>query len=407
MATTTVDPVVYNPFDLQTQHNPYPIYERLREEAPVYHNEELGFWALSRYADVLAAHLDPATFISSRGVTLEGLEQGRPFLILKDPPEHEWHRRVVSRVFTPRYVATLEPFIRKVAGDLLDSFADRDGFDVVEDFSIQMPLRVASELFQIPEEHRQTVHLLSDRVVARDDSGAVTDDAAAASLELAALMYELVVERRRNPGDDVNSMMINTPVVDDHGNEHLLDDEEAATRFVELAFAGHETVARLIPNGVVALTWYPDQRRQLVEDPSLLPNAVEEMLRWDCPSHYQGRWSTRATEWHGVEIPADVRVILITGAANHDPRVYDDPELFDIHREITRPVGFGFGVHLCLGANLARLETRIAFEELLRRYPEWEIDEANVVRLRSGNVRGLAHLPIRVSSPRRPQQKES
>jgi cytochrome P450 len=397
-SSAATEPLVYNPFSWDIQHNPYPTYERLRDEAPVYHNEQLGFWALSRYADVLAASLDPATFVSSHGVTLEGGEVGQPYLILKDPPEHEWHRKVVSRVFTPRYVGALEPFIRSVAADLLDRHVGSAGFDLVEDFSIQMPLRVASELFQIPEESRQSVHLLSDRVVARDDSGTITPDAASAMFDLAALMLDLAVTRRRNPGDDVISLMIRTPVVDDAGNERYLTDHEVATRFVELAFAGHETVARLIPNGVVALTWFPDQRRELAADPALIPNAVEEMLRWDAPSHYQGRWSTKATTWHGVKIPADQRVILVTGAANHDPRVFEHPGLFDIHREIIRPLSFGFGVHLCLGANLARLETRIAFEELLRRFPDWELDEAHVVRMRSGNVRGLAHLPLLLRS---------
>lgn len=396
MGAVASAPLVYNPFSWEIQHNPYPTYERLREEEPVHHNAELGFWALSRHADVLGAHLDTATFISSKGVTLEGNELGHPLLILKDSPEHEWHRRVVSRVFTPRYVGGLEPFIRSVAAELLDRQVGGDGFDLIEDFSIQMPLRVASELFQIPEDLRQTVHLLSDRLVARTPEGKASDDAMTAGFELAALMYSLVVERRKHPGDDVISLMITSPVVDDQGREHYLTDEELAHRFLELAFAGHETVARLIPNGVVALTWFPDQRRELVADPSLIPNAVEEMLRWDAPSHYQGRWSTRETEWHGVTIPADQRVILVTGAANHDPRVYANPGLFDIHRRNDRPLGFGFGVHLCLGANLARIETRIAFEELLARFPDWELDESGIVRLRSGNVRGLARLPLRL-----------
>ena len=208
-------------------------------------------------------------------------------------------------------------------------------------------------------------------------------------------MYEMVVEHKRNPVDGVFDLLVNSPVVEGDGSEHFLTEEELATRFLELAFAGHETVARLIPNGVVALTWTPDARRRLVADPTLIPTAVEEMLRWDAPSHYQGRWSTEATEWHGVTIPADQRVILVTGAANHDPRVYDRPETFDLDRENARPLSFGFGVHLCLGANLARMETKVAFEELLRRFPDWELEEAGIVRLRSGNVRGLGALPIR------------
>jgi cytochrome P450 len=395
MTVTESKPLVYDPFSWDIQHNPYPTYERLREEAPVYYNETHGFWALSRHADVLAASLAPMTFVSSHGVTLEGVEQGQPLLIVMDPPEHEWHRKVVSRVFTPRYVAGLEPYIRRVASRLLDDLKDRERFDVIEEFSVQLPLRVAAELLGIPEDRRMPIHEASDRLVARNDDGTPTDDAMAGQAELVALMYELVVEHRKNPTGGVFDLLVSSPVIDDKGVEHFLSDIELATRFQELAFAGHETVARLIPNGVVALTWTPDARRRLVDDPALIPQAVEEMLRWDAPSHYQGRWSTEATEWHGVTIPADQRVVLVTGAANHDPRVYADPEKFDVDRENARPLSFGFGVHLCLGANLARMETKVAFEELLARFPDWELDESGIVRLRSGNVRGLGALPIR------------
>jgi cytochrome P450 len=395
IATGNTD-IDYNPFLFEIQHNPYPTYQRLRDEAPVYRHPELGFYALSRYADVMAGHLDPATYISSQGVTLEGGEMGQSLLITMDPPEHEWHRKVVSRVFTPRRIAGLEPFIREVAGGLLDRVRDADRFDAVEDFSIQLPLAVIGELLGIPADMRQEVHRLADRLFARDDTGTVSAEAAQATLDLATLLYGLVVERRKNPADDVVSLMITSDVVDDDGNAHNPSDEELATRFLELAFAGHETVARLVANGIVALTWYPDQRRELVADRSLLPNAVEEMLRWDAPSHYQGRWTSRDVELHGTTIPKDSRVLLITGAANHDDRQYVGPALFDIHRRFDRPVFFGFGVHLCIGAALARLETRIAFDELLDRFPEFGIDEAGIVRMRAGNVRGLANLPVLV-----------
>ena len=392
--TSSPAEIDYNPFDFAIQHNPFPTYERLREEQPVHHNERFGFWALSRYDDVMAASLDTDSFISSKGVTLEGAELGLPLLILKDPPEHEWHRRVVSRVFTPRRVAGLEPFMRAAAAELLDPHREAGGFDVIEDFSIQLPLRVISELLGIPETHRQEVHHLADRLVIRDgDTGAISADAQQAAAELGALLHGLVVERRASPGDDVISMMIAADVTDG-ARSWKLTDHELAYRFMELAFAGHETVSRLVGTGVVALAWYPAARRELVADPSSIPGAVEEMLRGAPPSHFQGRWSTRETTWHGVTIPADQRVVLVTGAATHDPRHFPDPEVFDIHRSIERPLTFGFGVHLCLGAALARLEARVAFEELLSRFPDFELDEAGIVRIRTGNVRGLAHLPI-------------
>jgi cytochrome P450 len=299
-------------------------------------------------------------------------------------------------MFTPRRIAELEPFIRATAGGLLDKVADADEFDLVEHFSFRLPLDVISELIGIPDTVREHIHNLSDRLVARDESGAVTEDAALASMELAQVFVDLVSDRRRNPGNDVITTLMNTEVADDDGNTRSMDDNELANRFLELAFAGHETVAKLIPNGVIALSWYPDQRRELVADPSLIPNAVEEMLRWDPPSHYQGRWTTRDVEVRGTVIPEGQRVILITASAVHDERKYPDAELFDIHRDIDRHVSFGFGRHLCLGAALARLETRIAFEELLKRIPDFTFDETGVERAFSSNIRGLSKLPLRV-----------
>jgi cytochrome P450 len=387
----------YSPFDRDIVHNPFPVYRALRDEAPVYHNDQVGFWALSRYDDVVAAHLDTDVFSSTHGVSIEGIEAGAPFLIVKDPPEHTWHRKIAARMFTPRRIAALEPFIRTTAAGLLDKVADADEFDLVEHFSFRLPLDVIGELIDIPGAERERIHELSDRLVARDDAtGTISEDSMLASLELAQIFTELVGERRRHPGDDVITMLMNTEVVDDDGHARSLDDEELASRFLELSFAGHETVAKLIPNGVIALSWYPDQRRELAADPGLMPNAVEEMLRWDPPSHYQGRWTTRDVELHDTVIPADQRVILITGSAVHDERKYPDPELFDIHRDIDRHVSFGLGRHLCLGASLARLETRVAFEELLKRFPDFTFDETGVERAYSSNVRGLARLPLRI-----------
>ena len=386
----------YSPFDQDIVHNPFPAYRALRDEAPVYHNEQVGFWALSRYDDVVAAHLDTDVFSSTEGVTIEGIDRGMPFLIVKDPPEHTWHRKIAARMFTPRRIAALEPFVRTTAARLLDQVADADEFDLVEHFSFRLPLDVISELIGIPGSERERIHRLSDRLVARDEGLTVSDDAALASMELAQIFSDLVSDRRRNPGDDVITMLMNTEVEDDNGNVRSLDDNELASRFLELAFAGHETVAKLIPNGVIALSWYPDQRRELVADPGLMANAVEEMLRWDPPSHYQGRWTTRDVEMHGTVIPEGQRVILITASAVHDERKYPDPELFDIHRDIDRHVSFGLGRHLCLGPSLARLETIVAFEELLKRFPDFTFDETGVERAYSSNVRGLAKLPLRI-----------
>lgn len=389
--------VDYSPYEWETAYNPYPVYKELRDSAPVYHNEKLGFWALSRHGDVTAAHADAETFSSAGGVTLEGNDSGYPFLIVMDEPGHRWHRKLVNGAFTPRRIAALEPFIRAKAGALLDEARERGEFDAVEDFSIQLPLDVISELLGIPEELRRDVNLLSNRIIARPAPGdpKAAADRGEAGMKLIGLYLDLVRERRAAPRDDVITLLIESEVLDEStGGHRLLTDHEVACRFQEMGLAGHETVAKLIPNALVGLFWYPDQRRRLVEDPSLLKNAVEEFLRWDPPSHLQGRTATRDVELHGVTIPAGDRVMLLTAAASHDERVYDDPEALDINRRIHRQVGFGFGIHACLGAALARLETRIALEEVLARFPDYAVDGSRAVRHVQANVRGVSNLPV-------------
>jgi cytochrome P450 len=388
--------VEYNPFARDIQTNPYPIYQWLRDEAPVYHNEEIGFWALSRFDDVLNAHLDPARFISGHGVTIEGYDRGNDVLISRDEPSHTWHRKLVSRLFTPRAISELEPKVRAIAAGVLDGARDAGEIDIVSEFSTHLPMMVIAEMLGLPMETREQLRHYSDAVLDRtdaDDQGNITDATQEAMVGVMTLLMQIVDEKSRNLGDDIASLLLTTRVRDDDGNEVALTHEQVAYRLLELTIAGHETTAKLIANGVVALEWYPDQRAELVADPSLIPNAVEEMLRWDPPSHYQGRWVEQDVTLHGVTIPADSRVVLITGAANHDERVFDDPEYFDIHREIERHVGFGFGIHLCVGAALARLETRIAFEELLARYPNYELRQP-MKRAYSSNVRGLSNLPL-------------
>jgi cytochrome P450 len=269
----------FNPYDAATWADPYPTYARLRAEAPVFRKEELGFWALSRHADVLAAHNDRDTFSSAGGVTIEGTEKDFPMLIVKDPPAHRWHRKVISKVFTPRRILALEPFIRNRAGELLDALRDRDEFDLVSEFSIKLPLDVISELLGIPAEDRPTVSELSDRLAARGPESD-PEDMAAASGGLLGLYLRLVSERRANPQNDIISMIMNTEVTDDEdGGTRRMEDEEIAFRFLELGFAGHETVAKGIPDGLMAMTRFPDQVALMRADPDLSTRAVEEALR--------------------------------------------------------------------------------------------------------------------------------
>jgi cytochrome P450 len=387
----------YNPFARETQMNPYPVYRWLRDEAPVYHNPEIGFYALSRFEDVLQAHKDAETFISRYGPTIERMEQGTAdVLIAQDAPEHTWQRKLVSRLFTPRAISDLEPKVRAIAVAVLDEAREHGELDAVIDFSGYLPMMVIAEMLGLPQEARGDLRRLSDRMLDRsdtDETGEITAGATVAIREAHEILGQIVEEKAKRPSDDIASLLLTATVPDAEGVERRLTRQQVVFRLMELVAAGHETTAKLVANGIVALTWSRDQRAELVADPSLIPQAVEEMLRWDPPSHYQGRWVERDVTLHGTTIPAESRVILITGAANHDDRVFEDPELFDIHRKIERHVAFGFGIHLCIGAALARLESRIAFEELLRRYPNYELTQP-IRRAYSSNVRGLSNLPI-------------
>jgi cytochrome P450 len=386
--------IEFDPYDYDTFCDPYPTYKRLRDELPVYRNAALGFWALARHADVLAAHNDWERFSSAGGVTIEGDEKGSPFLIVKDPPEHRWHRKVIGKVFTPKRIGALEPFIRERAAELLDPHRGEPEFDVAGDFAVLLPLDVISELIGIPQALRPDVHRLSDRVAARGDE-ARRDDAMAAGLELFELYLGLVKDRRIHPRDDVITILMETEVEDDDGATRRMADEEVAFRFYEMGFAGHETVAKGIPNGCLALTNFPDEKAKLLADPSLYGSAAEEILRYDAPSQLQGRTTTTDVTLHGVTIPAGQKVMLITGSALRDERAYEDPDRFDVTRQgDPSTVFFGFGIHRCIGAHLAKLEIKLAFEEILNRFPDFAVDESRAVRKVSTNVRGVAHLPL-------------
>jgi cytochrome P450 len=388
--------VEFNPYDLATYRDPYPVYRTLRDTSPVFYNPELKFWALSRHADVLAAHNDWETFSSAGGVTIEGREAGAPMIILRDPPEHRWHRKIVGKVFSPKRMLALEPYIRRRAGELLDRFLDVDEFDAVRDFSVQLPLDVISELLGIPEEYRATINECSDRLLARGDGVDAEAEFVAANVEIINIYLSLAAERRKNPKDDPISLLIQTEVVDDEdGSTRGLPDDEIAFRFLELGTAGHETVAKAVPNGLMALTRFPEQRRRLLDDPSLYDRAAGETLRFDPPSQLQGRTATRDVDLHGVTIPAGERVMLITGSALRDERVYADPDVFDLsRRDEPSTLFFGFGIHRCLGAHLARLEVKIALEEVLKRFPDYVADPDRAVMKVSSNVRGAANLPL-------------
>jgi len=383
--------ITFDPYSIAFANDPYPTYKALRDEAPVYHQEALNFWAISRYADVVAAHQDNATYSSAAGVTIEPMPDSG-LLITKDLPEHRWHKNLVTKVFTRERMGAMEPFIRNLCVTVLEKAAEKDQFDFVKDFAVQLPLNVISELIGIPEELRPDIHHFANMILARAD----VDIAAIGAAKLAAdrVYMELIRDRRAHPREDVITLLMNTELEDDEGVVRPLTDKELADRFMELATAGHETVAKAIPNGAMALQRFPSERAKLLADRALLPNAVEEILRFDPPSQLQGRITTREVELHGVTIPKGVRVMLLTGAATRDERRFERPDVFDISRDNdVVAIYFGYGIHRCLGIHLARLEIRVAIEELLARFPEFQVFPERGTRKVLSNVRGMDTLP--------------
>jgi len=392
--------IEFDPYGAEYTKDPYPFYARLRDEAPVFHNAERNFWALSRYHDIVAAHADDRTFCSSGGVTIEGYEAAMPLLIVQDRPAHGWAKGLVVKLFSRPRMAALDLFIRQRAVELLDSLYEKYGpdgeFDMVSEFSVQLPLFVIGELLGIPEGLRPEIHRLSNQAVSRGVE-AEQQKSLEGQGKMLEIYLELAKERRANPRDDVISMLIAEEVEDEQGEKHRMSDVEIAVRFLEMGFAGHETVAKAIPNGAMSFHHNPDQWDALLRDPTLTESAVDEILRYEPPSQLQGRTTTRDVALHGTIIPAGQRVMLLTGSATRDPRAFTDPDRFDISRQIDpRSIQFGYGVHKCLGIHLARRELTIVFEEFLRRFPAFSVDPTRATRAVMTNVRGVGYLPMRL-----------
>ncbi len=387
--------IEFDPYSDVFFNDPYDLYRDLRDHAPVYRNDHYGFYALSRYDDVVMAHRDWQTFTSTQGITIDMLTEPNSAalvlaasgsIIFMDPPDHDRMRALVSRVFTPKAVADLEPMIRGLVRKYLDRL-DGSEFDLVADFSAPFPVEVISVILGVPEADRQQIRHWTDMMLTREPGDPKPTAAGMdAGLNLGIYIHGLAQEKRQRPTDDMVTGLI----------EAGLTDDEVAGFSLLLAGAGSETVTKQIGNGVVLFGRHPDQWREVVEDQSRLVPAVEEILRYWAPSQYQGRWSTAESEWHGVTIPANEPVLLVTGAANRDERAYPDPDRFDIDRPLKLNVGFGHGIHTCLGAALARLESRIAFEEIGRRWPEFAVDESGCKRVHMSNVAGYSNVPVRV-----------
>jgi cytochrome P450 len=392
--------LAWDPFSEEFKHDPHSIWRRLRDEYPVYYNPAHDFFALSRFVDVDAAHRDPRTFSSAHGTVLELMGPdilGGGMMIFEDPPEHTRLRRLVSKAFTPRRMAVLEDDIRALCGILLDAQVGSGTFDYVQDFGARLPATVIAALLGVTAEHREEMRELIDgSFTLHPETGMANEVSAQFMGGLHAYIAAQLKERQRQPRDDMFTDLLHGEIVDDDGQLRRLTFDESTMFSLLLASAGTETVARFIGWAGVVLAANPDQRAELAADWSLIPNAVEELLRFEAPSPVQGRWTTAAVKFHGTTIPADSKVLLITGSAGRDERTFPDADRFDIHREMDHHVSLGYGVHFCLGAALARLEGRIALEETLRRFPGWTVDLEHAVPLYTSTVRGYTNLPISV-----------
>ncbi|HEY1830743.1 MAG TPA: cytochrome P450 [Acidimicrobiales bacterium] len=392
------DTLVYDPSSYDIHENPFPVYRRMQDEAPLYRNEAMGFWALTRFEDVVSGLADWAHLSSARGTLIEQIQNGGSppdMMIFHDPPRHEQLRRLIGRAFTPRRVAELEEKVRAMCIEWLDPLQDVGGGEVVADLAGKLPMAVIAALLGAPAEDYPRLKALSDRLLHREDgSMSMPEDGVAAGAELWAYFAELIAARRSDPEDDLISALIAADLPSENGVPQRLTEEEIVYFCLLLGVAGNETTAKMIATGVVTLFDFPDERQRIVDDPGLWPTAVEELLRFDPPSHYQGRVTTAAIERHGEVIPEGSIVLLINGAANRDPRVFTEPDRFVADRNIERHLAFGHSIHFCLGAPLARMETRIALEELLRRFPIYEVDRTGIERFHSSNIRGLSRVPF-------------
>ncbi|MFO0690199.1 MAG: cytochrome P450 [Myxococcota bacterium] len=366
----------FDPYDARLFDDPQPAFRRLRDELPAYHEPERDFWVLSRFEDVWQALRDPATFSSAGGITIldEHNAAAPPMILTMDPPRHGVLRTKVNRGFTPRRIAGLEAWIRDEATALLDRLEARGEGDLVHDFATPLPTAVFAELLGVPASERDAFRRWSDATCAMSPDPTAMAAGKQAIAELTGLFAELADERRRRPTDDLISALAHAGASPGGGaDEEPMTSDELTGFCVLLLVAGLETTASLIATGSLRLAQHPDQRVRLVRDPSAIPNAVEEMVRFDSPIPGNARTLTRDIERHGRKMPAGAKVLLLYAAANRDEREFPGGDRFDVERPIDRHVAFGHGIHFCLGASLARLEARVAFEELLRRFPDHDL----------------------------------
>ncbi len=395
MTVTSGSDLYYDPYDVDIDADPYPVFRRLREEAPLYYNEPHDFFAVSRFEDVERVFVTPKTFISGRGGIIEliraNLELPSGVLIFEDPPIHTAHRALLSRVFTPKRVAALAPKIRELCATCLDPLVGAGELDFIADLGVQVPMRVIGMLLGIPEEDQESVRDQVDASLRTEAGRPMNFSDGFASGEMFA---EYIDWRAEHPSDDLMTELLQAEVEDETGTVRPLRRDEILIYVNVLAGAGNETTGRLIGWMGKVLADHPDQRRELVEDPSLIPNTIEELLRFEPPAPHVARYVTQPVEFHGETVPEGSIMLALPGSANHDDRRFPDGDRFDIHRKIGQFLTFGFGIHFCLGAALARLEGRIVLDEVLQRFPEWQVDTERARLAPTSTVRGWETMPV-------------
>jgi cytochrome P450 len=398
-----VSDLYYDPYDYGIDADPHPVWKRLRDEAPVYRNEKHDFYALSRFQDVLEASLADNVYSSAYGTVLDLMNDEpnqSPMMIWKDGRDHGTLRALVSRAFSPRRIQELEPQVREIARQYLDGLQGRDHFDFLEDFGAKLPVMVISTLLGVPEADREQIRVWTDALLHRDAELAETGRAHGHHEDVSGQLWgyfgRYVDERRAKPQDDMMSDLIAAEIEGEDGEKRKLSEVELLAFIGLLSGAGNETVARLLGWVATLFARFPGERRKLVQDPALIPNAVEELLRYEAPSPVQGRRIVRDVELHGQTMKAGSNVLLLTASAGRDEREYADPDRLDVSRKIERHVTLGYGRHFCLGASLARMEGRIAIEEVLARFPEWDVDWDATEMVHTSTVRGYAKVPVRI-----------
>lgn len=395
MTDLTANDVYFDPYDVDINADPYPTYQRLRDEAPIYHNEQFDIWTLSRHSDVEAALKDWQVFSNAKSNILDimkmDIELPPAIVLFEDPPAHTMHRGLMSRVFTPRRMAELEDQVRDYCIRCLDPLVDRDRFDIIKELAEVMPMRVIGMLLGIPESAQDEVRERSDEFL-RTEAGKPMD-VQAEEIANGDMYAEYIEWRSQHPSDDLMTVLLNAEFDDEHGETRTLTRSEVLTYTQVIAGAGNETTGRLIGWLAKVLAEHPDQRAEIVADRSLIPQAVEETLRFEPPGPGVARYVNSDVEYYGTTVPAGSAMLILVGAANRDERVHDHPDVFDIHRDGPH-LTFGLGLHYCLGANLARLEGRVALDEILNRFPEWDVDLDAAQLSPTSTVRGWDSMPM-------------